>query len=157
MTDYIDEILNERTIDGFTWGYLAANYDNPRPIPDFHMEMWELCCSAEPKVAIAAPREHAKSTAITHAFILTAVLLRIKSFVLLVSDTETQASEFLISIKSELEHNQRLRKDYGIKSFLKETETNIIVLMNDGHKFRIQAKGSEQKVRGIKWINKRQT
>jgi len=27
--------------------------------------------------------------------------------------------------------------------------------MNDGHKFRIQAKGSEQKVRGIKWAGKR--
>ena len=60
-----------------------------------------------------------------------------------------------MSIKSELEHNERLRKDYGIKAFLKETETNIIVLMNDGRKFRIQAKGSEQKVRGIKWENKR--
>ncbi len=155
MTDYIDEILTEETIDGFTWGYLASNYDNPRPIPSFHMEMWELCCSDEPKVAIAAPREHAKSTAITHAYILTSVLSGVKSFVLLVSGTESQASEFLMSIKSELEHNQRLRKDYGIKSFLKETETNIIVQMNDGRKFRIQAKGSEQKVRGIKWMNKR--
>ena len=155
MTTYIDDILTEETIDGFTWGYLAANYDNPRPIPDFHMEMWELCCSDYPKVAIAAPREHAKSTAITHAFILTAVLTRVKSFVLLVSGTEAQASEFLMSIKAELEHNQRLRKTYGIKAFLKETETNIIVLMNDGGKFRIQAKGSEQKVRGLKWENKR--
>ena len=155
MTTYIDDCLTERTIDGFTWGFLAANYDNPRPIPDFHMEMWELCCSDAPKVAIAAPRRHAKSTAITHAFILASVLHGIKHFVLLVSNTESQASEFLMSIKSELEHNERLRKDYGIKAFLKETETNIIVLMNDGRKFRIQAKGSEQKVRGIKWENKR--
>ena len=154
-TTYIDDILTEETIDGFTWGYLAANYDNPRPIPSFHMEMWELCCSDASKVAIAAPREHAKSTAITHAFILTAVLTRVKSFVLLVSSIEGLASEFLMSIKAELEHNQRLRKDYGIKAFLKETETNLIVLMNDGHKFRIQAKGSEQKVRGLKWENKR--
>ena len=151
MTTYINDILTEETIDGFTWGYLAANYDNPKPIPEFHMEMWELCCSDSPKVAIAAPRRHAKSTAITHAFILASVLLRIKSFVLLVSNTEAQASEFLMSIKAELGHNSRLRKDYGIKSFLKETETNIIVLMQDGHKFRIQAKGSEQKVRGMKW------
>jgi predicted phage terminase large subunit-like protein len=28
-------------------------------------------------------------------------------------------------------------------------------MLNDGHKFRIQAKGSEQKVRGIKWTGKR--
>ena len=95
------------------------------------------------------------STAITHAFILAAVCLGVKDFVLLVSGTETQASEFLMSIKAELEHNRRLRKDFHIKSFLKETETNIIVLRQDGTKFRIQAKGSEQKVRGIKWENKR--
>ena len=155
MTDYIDEILTEETIDGFTWGYLAANYDNPRPIPSFHMEMWELCCSDASKVAIAAPREHAKSTAITHAYILAAVCLGVKDFVLLVSGTESQASEFLMSIKVELEHNSRLRKDFKIKSFLKETETNIVVIRQDGTKFRIMAKGSGQKVRGIKWENKR--
>ncbi len=151
MSNYIDDALTDEAVAGFTWGYLAANYDNPRPIPDFHMEMWELCCSNNSKVAIAAPRRHAKSTAITHAFILTAVLGKVKSFVLLVSSTETQASEFLMSIKSELENNQKLRKDFNIKSFLKETETNFICQMNDGHKFRILAKGSGQKVRGIKW------
>jgi len=155
MIDYIDENLTEETIHGFTGGYLATSYDNPRPIPPFHMEMWELCCSAAPKVAIAAPREHAKSTAITHAFILASVLSKVKHFVLLVSGTEGQASEFLMSIKVELEHNSRLRKDCGVKCFLKETETDFTCQMNDGHKFRILAKGSGQKVRGIKWGNKR--
>lgn len=48
--------VSEITIDGFTRGLLAARYDNPKPIPSFHKEMWKLCCSGSPKVAIAAPR-----------------------------------------------------------------------------------------------------
>jgi predicted phage terminase large subunit-like protein len=134
---------------------LVANYDNPQPIPEFHKEMWELCCSEAAKVAIAAPREHAKSTAITHAFTLTQMLSGLKHFCLLVSDTEGQAAGFLSDIRNEIESNAELKKHTGIKKILKDTETNLIVQMSDGRKWRIQAKGSEQKVRGIKWMNKR--
>ena len=151
----MSELIDAEAIYGFTINFLAAKYDNPKPIPKFHEEMWELCCSDNPKVALAAPREHAKSTAITLAYILTMMLTRKKSFCLLVSDTESQASGFLVSIKAELEGNEALRAKFGFKELLKDTETNIICLMNDGHKFRIQAKGSEQKVRGIKWLNRR--
>jgi len=147
--------FDARVIDGLTKGLLAAKYDSPKPIPQFHWEMWDLCCSDTPKVAIAAPRRHAKSTAITHAYVLACVLFGIKDFVLLVSDTESQASGFLVDLKAELEGNDTLRKKFGVKTLLKDTETNIVVLMQSGRKFRIQAKGSEQKVRGIKWMNKR--
>jgi predicted phage terminase large subunit-like protein len=147
--------VSAKTINNFTRGLLAAKYDEPKPIPPFHWEMWDLCCSDEPKVAIAAPRRHAKSTAITHAYVLAMVLFGVKDFVLLVSDTESQAAGFLVDLKSELESNDVLKREFGVKKLLKDTETNIVVLMADGRKFRIQAKGSEQKVRGIKWMNKR--
>lgn len=42
-----------------------------------------------------------------------------------------------------------------MKEFLKDTEDDIIVACEDGHMFRIQAKGAEQKLRGLKWNNKR--
>jgi len=142
-------------IKGLAWDYLAVNYDEPKPIPKFHMEMWDLCCSDNPKVAIAAPRLHAKSTAITHTYTLMMLLSRVKRFCLIVSSTESLAIEFLGDIKAELEENEPLRRQFGIKKFLKEKETNVVCLMNDGHKFRIQVKGSEQKVRGLKWRGKR--
>ena len=148
-------MIDAKVIDGFTKGLLAAKYDNPKPVPDFHHEMWELCCSSDPRVALAAPREHAKSTAITHAFVLAMVLFRVKCFVLLVSDTEGQAVEFLGDIKAEIQGNEALKKTFGIKRVLKDTETNIIVQFQDGELFRILAKGSEQKVRGTKWRAKR--
>jgi hypothetical protein len=142
-------------IEGVTLGLLAAKYDNPKPIPQVHLELWEEFCCDHPKVADAAPRGHAKSTAITHAALLTAVLLRWKSFVLLVSDTEAQAIEFLGDIKSELTGNQTLRDMFEIKRVLKDTETNVICEFKDGEQFRIVAKGSMQKVRGLKWRGKR--
>ncbi len=151
----MSQTIDAEVIKGFTLSFLALKYDNPKPIPPFHEEMWDLCCLDEPKVAIASPREHGKSTAITHAYILAMMLLRVKSFCLLVSNTESQASGFLVDIKAELESNEALRAKFGVTKLLKDTETNVIVLMSDGHKFRIQAKGSEQKVRGIKWMNKR--
>lgn len=148
-------MIDAAVIDGFTLGLLAAKYDNPKPIPPFHREMWELCCSEAKKVVIAAPRGHAKSTAITHAYILSMMLFREANFCLLVSDTEGQASEFLTDIKAELLENEALRKTFGVKRILKDTETNFICQMGDGHKFRVVAKGSEQKVRGLKWRNMR--
>ena len=148
-------LVTAQVINGITCSLLAAKYDNPKPIPAFHNEMWDLCCSDAPKVAIAAPRAHAKSTAITHAYILSKMLLRDKRFCLLVSDTEAQAAEFLGDIKAELTGNDALRNEFGIKRVLKDTETNIVVQFKDGDLFRIVAKGSEQKVRGLKWRGKR--
>ena len=89
--------------------------------------MWDLGCSDAPKVAIAAPRAHAKSTAITHAYILSKMLLRDKRFCLLVSDTEAQAAEFLGDIKAELTGHAALRNDVGIKRVLKDTAPNIVL------------------------------
>ncbi len=149
------DLLDAEAVNGITLGLLAAKYDNPKPIPPFHKEMWALCTSDKKKVAIAAPRGHAKSTAITHAYVLAEMLSQHKSFCLLVSDTEGQAAEFLGDIKAELEENDALKQIFNVKMLLKSTETNIICLMEGGHQFRIQAKGSEQKVRGIKWRGKR--
>lgn len=148
-------MINAHTIDGLTRAYLALRYDNPKPVPDFHMEMWDLFCSDVKKAAIAAPRQHAKSTAITHAFVLAMMLFRIKQFCLLVSDTEGQAAEFLGDIKVELNDNEGLREAFSVRRLVKETETNLIVEFDDGERFRIVAKGSEQKVRGLKWRGKR--
>jgi predicted phage terminase large subunit-like protein len=106
-------------------------------------------------VAIAAPRGHAKTTALSHTYTLASVLFREREYVLIVSDTIAQAVQFLADIKKELAENEQLRSLFKINSFIKETEDDFICLCDDGHKFRISAKGSEQKVRGLKWDNKR--
>jgi len=147
--------LNAGVMEGFVNSVLRKNFDKPAPTPTFHKEIWELVTSNSKQVAIAAPRYHAKSTAVTHAYTLASVLFRESRYVLIVSDTVSQAIQFLGDIKKELLDNDDLRSLFSVASFPKDTEDDLIVQMEDGYTFRIQAKGSEQKLRGLKWANLR--
>ncbi len=155
-------ILNAEILEGFVGSVLAKRFDQPAAIPQCHREWWNLCTGPDRYVAIAAPRGHAKSTAITHSYLLACLLFRERTFAIIVSDTESQAILFLQGIKKELEDNEDLQALFGIKRndagrvlFPKESETDLIVELEDKHQFRIMAKGSEQKVRGLKWGSKR--
>ena len=147
--------LTGELIDGFTSSLLMKNFDAPVPSPPFHKELWDLCCQDSHKVAIAAPRSFAKSTAITHAYTLANLLFRIKDHILVVSDTEGQASSFLGDLKAELLENEELANIFQFKDFIKDRETEFIGRFVDGTQFRVICKGSEQKLRGMKWRNKR--
>jgi predicted phage terminase large subunit-like protein len=149
--------LNADVMEGFVNSVLRKNFDRPAATPEFHKEIWDLVTSNSKQVAIAAPRYHAKSTAVTHAYTLASVLFRESRYVLIVSDTVSQAIQFLGDIKKELLDNEDLRSLFSIKNgpFPKDTEDDLIVEMDDGYTFRIQAKGSEQKLRGLKWANLR--
>lgn len=154
--------LTADVIQGFVGSVLAGQFDGQAASPPFHKECWELCTSNEKYVAIAAPRGHAKSTAITLGYGLATLLFRDRKFMLLVSDTESQASMFLGLYKQELQNNNDLidlfgikRNEKGVVQFLKDSETDIIVECNDGHRFRVIAKGAEQKLRGLIWNGSR--
>ena len=68
--------LNAEVLEGFVHSTLRKNFDKPVATPQFHREIWELVTSNSRQVAIAAPRYHAKSTAVTHAYTLASVLFR---------------------------------------------------------------------------------
>ena len=154
--------LTANTIKGFVGSCLIKRFDDASQIPAFHEEMWDLCTSNNRFVAIGAPRGHAKSTSISLSYVLACVLFRERRFVLLVSDTEAQAAMFLGQIKQELQDNKDIIELFGIKKndngevkFIKDSETDVIVEFVDGIKFRIIAKGSEQKLRGMLWSGAR--
>jgi predicted phage terminase large subunit-like protein len=147
--------LTAETINGFSGALLQSSYDEAVASPPCHLEWWELMCDKHPFVAIAAPRGHGKTTAVSGAYVLANVLFREKSYVLIVSDTVSQAIQFLGDLKNQLNNNERIRSLFKIKEFVKDAEDDVIVACEDGHFFRIQAKGSEQKVRGLKWNGKR--
>lgn len=147
--------LTADIIYGFTNSLLISRFDSPRPTPDFHLTLWEIMCSEDKKVAVAAPRGHAKSTAVTHAYVLANICFRIKRHILIVSDTEGQAVNFLNDIKNEFLENEQLISLFEVKRLSKDTATEIIIEFQDGYSVRVVVKGSEQKVRGIKWRNTR--
>lgn len=148
-------ILTAEIIEGFVGSVLMKRFDEPAPIPNAHREWWQLCTSPNRFVAIAAPRGFAKSTAITHSYALASVLFRERNYVLIISGTEAQAIQFLNDIKTELTDNEHVKNLFHVKGLIKDSETDIICEFMDGHRFRIQAKGSEQRLRGVKWAGKR--
>lgn len=150
--------LTADVMKGFVGSVLSKRFDGSVPSPQCHYEWWELCTSEARNVAIAAPRGFAKSTAVTVAVTLASILFRERQFALIVSDTEAQASGFLQLIKQEICENEDIQKLFKFKrnvknevDFIKETESDLIGQFEDGHKFRIIAKGSEQKLRGLLW------
>jgi predicted phage terminase large subunit-like protein len=149
--------LTWRTIASFTQSVLALRYDDPKPIPEHHFEIWDLCTSSHPQVAIAAPRGSAKSTAVTFAYVLASVLFEEEDHILILSANEELAAGFLAEIKIELQENEFILNHplLGIKRFIKDRETEIVVEKKSGFRFRIIVKGAGQRMRGIKWERKR--
>ena len=147
--------LDEATVYGFTETLLKSRFDEPQPTPILHRQLWDACCSEDTKVAIAAPRNHAKSTAVTHSFGLSLLCFRVRDFGVIVSDTEGQAILFLGDIKNEFDENEELQEVFGKVRWIKESETWLIGEFPDGWKFCLMVRGSGQKTRGLKWRNKR--
>jgi hypothetical protein len=147
--------LSAALIESFAGVYLSPRYDDAKPTPEFHREAWELYASDHRQCSVIAPRDHAKSTALTFDYILAAVCFRVHDYVILIGSTEDKAAEQLSNISEELEGNTDLRESFGISHFESQTKTEIIVVHDDGHRFRILARGAEQKIRGAMWNGKR--
>lgn len=145
--------LTPEAILAFSNMFLKKNFDDPAPTPDAHLEWWSYVCLPREYVAIAAPRGHAKSTAITHTFVLASVCLRIKKHVLIISDTEGQGQMFLGNIAREFRENKNLKDTFGFKRFLKDNEGELIIQWTDGEQTRLAAHGAQQKIRGTNWRN----
>lgn len=148
-------VLTAEIIEAFAGAFLSPRYDNPVPTPPFHRTGWELYCSPHPQVSLVAPRDHAKSTAFTFDYILAESLFRVSDYIILIGATEDKSAEQLSNIAEELATNEDLREEFGVKEFESYTKTDIIVVMDDGHRFRVLARGAEQKIRGAMWKGKR--
>jgi len=148
-------MLTAELVESFAGAYLSPKYDSAQPTPDFHRECWRRYCSDHPAAATAAPRNHAKSTALTHDYIVATLAFRAECYVILVGSSEDMAIEHLGDIASEFRDNEDLIRDFKIKNFVTDQKTDIIVECLDGHQFRLIARGAEQKIRGRKWRGRR--
>lgn len=149
------ERLTAELVEAFAGAYLSPMYDKAAPTPQFHRDCWELYCSEADLAAAAAPRGHAKSTALTHDFSLAATCFRIQDYVIIVSSTEALAIDHLGDIAAEFRSNEDLIRDFKVKGLSTDAKTEIVVDFEDGHQCRFVAKGSGQKMRGMKWRGKR--
>lgn len=147
--------LTADLVEAFCGMYLSPRYDNKAATPDFHRECWKLYTSDWQQCEAVAPREHAKSSALTMGYMTAELVFRSSDYAILIGSTEDLAAEQLSNISEELHENEDLRRDFGIKGFESESKTDLITVCNDGHRFRILCRGAEQRIRGRLWKGKR--
>lgn len=85
---------------------------------EFHREITDMMnrvsnVDTNAKVAVAAPRGHAKSSYLSKAFPLHELLYRRRRYVLLISETPKVAKANLDWIRDQLKYNEKLRRDFG--------------------------------------------
>lgn len=128
--------------------------------PDFHKEIVQnlLKLDIGAKIAIVAPRDHAKSTLINLIYPLHRILFGEERFILLISESEMQSKYNLESIGNEIEHNPKIKYFFGNRmgeTWGKEEKEFIGAFENDGFtpkiKTKVLVRGTGQKVRGLKY------
>lgn len=120
--------------------------------PDFHREIYRMYEGDLKRIALGAPRGHAKSTITDLVYLAWEIVNKKQRFVLLVSDTYSQATLFLESLKAEFESNERLKEFYGDLTSKNWSESEIVV-----NGIMIKAIGAGMKVRGLKYLDSRPT
>ena len=120
--------------------------------PEFHKELYALYMDfSKKKIAIAAPRGHAKST-VTNLIFLSWVIAYSKAhFIFIISNTLTQSKLHLETLKSEIAYNENFKTLYGILRTDKWAAEDIQLK----NKIKIFARGSGQQIRGLKYLNYR--
>lgn len=134
------------------FAYLFSSHI-PTALPGFHSEVLSLFVQGG-RIAVAAPRGFAKST-ITNVVGASYFALNGKyKFILLISDTYTQATLQLGALKAELEGNELLNFIYPNLKGSTWTDDTIVINSPKGEVL-IMALGAGMKIRGLKFKNHR--
>jgi len=125
--------------------------------PQFHNQIFDLLLSDSRRRGVIAPRGHAKSTICSLLYPLYRTLFKHpdeQRFILIVSERQNQAKDFLASIKFHLETNPYVHRYFGdITQDVNWTQDDIITKNN----VRIVAAGTGQRLRGINFRSQRPT
>lgn len=114
---------------------------------EFHRDLYQILLT-EQRAAIAAPREHAKSTCVSVIFVLYCICYKLRRFIVLISDTQPQAALQLAAVKEELESNQDLREDFGNLVGDKKWDVNDCRTTTG---ITLAARGAGQSLRGLRF------
>jgi len=113
------------------------------------------------RIAVAAPRGHAKSTIVSLVHVLWCICYYKEQYIVIVSNTADQSADLLKTVKDELESNPLLIADFpdvaeppGIKPGPERWREKDIITRN---KIKVIALGAGQKIRGRKHMQYRPT
>ena len=160
------KIIESMYMDIFTFAEVlfgdpenSMHYHVRSKSPDFHREIAKTLIGMHSgeKLAVVAPRDHAKSTFINLIYPLHRVLFGEERFLLLISESEMQSKYNLESIGNEIEYNPKLKYFFGNRmGEIWGKEEKEIVGRWDGHGkpavlCKCLIRGTGQKVRGLKY------
>ena len=150
---------NDGNWDGFTITDKTQSPAFHREITDIMNEVSTETINA--KVAVAAPRSHAKSTYLSKAFPIHEVVYRKRKYVIIISETPTVAKSNMEWIRNQMKHNAKLRADFGPllspkdQANIQDNGEAFIAWHHDGEKKRaialVEAASTGQALRGRNW------
>lgn len=144
-------VIDANIVAGFMETFIQPYLDRAKPIAPFHYELWEWDCSNAELGVAAAPRGHAKTTAITIVGALADVLFGVEDFEILIGANEKKAAQFLENISYILTDPTFIDLQSAFQAeVLKCNETELVGRVK-GREFCIMARGKGQKVRGELW------
>jgi predicted phage terminase large subunit-like protein len=139
ISDFAVKYLRHFMLDPETGAFI--------PPAQFHRELYTILLT-ERFAAIAAPREHAKSTVVSVIFPLYCICYKLRRFIILIGDSQPNAALQLASIKEELETNAELRQDFGDLVGDKKWDVNDCRTSTG---ITIAARGAGQSLRGMRY------
>lgn len=120
----------------------------PSNYPSIHVDILALMLSSSSLKAVAVPRGHAKSTVISFLLVMYRIVMQKRKFVVIVSESEDKAKDFVIRIRDELEYNRKLIRDFCLEEKYKTTDwSKTDFITSTG--VRVTAKGAGQSLRGM--------
>ncbi len=129
----------------FTSIYLPHYFSDTTP--HFHKEWNHLAEVKNRVVLIAAPRGHAKSAFFALLKVIHWVVYGKRNFIIVGSDTETQARTLVEFVKAELKDNERIKRDFGEMENPGSWAEGDLTTRNG---VRIVARGKGQSMRGLR-------
>jgi len=133
------------------WGKAMFPHHFRDESPQFHKEILVAALTSK-RLAIAAPRESAKSTLLVFLYPIHGLYFNKFRFVVLVSNTFKKAAMHLESIKKELLDNEELRKYFPKVEVTKDAEGDSEFRLR-GFRSKFICKGVDQigSIRGVKF------
>jgi len=150
---------NDGNWDGF-------DVTNREESPDFHKEIADIMNvvsneTVNAKIAVAAPRSHAKSSYLSKAFPVHEVVYRKRKYIVIISETPNVSKGNMSWIRDQMKYNEKLRADFGPllspkdQSNIQDNSESFIAWHTEGDRRRqvalLEAASTGQALRGRNW------
>lgn len=147
----VAEIMVEFERNPMLWAQYFFPHHFRIQSPFFHIEVLQECI-ANSHLAIAAPRESAKSTILLFSYQFHQIVFKKKHFIVILSNTFSKAAMALDAIKREIKKPEAKINQLNLE-IQKDAEGDSVIKHGDGFETRILCKGAEQigSIRGVKF------